>query len=145
MYVCSDYFFTFFVPDIDECATGLHNCGPNFMCTNTEGSFRCHPKERCGAGFIQDAVGSCIGVFCLLSYAHVKPFRWWNLTCFFLLDRNECMAFINPCLLGQTCVNTVGSFTCRRNTVTCGRGYHLTEDGTRCEGRCYKNLHILPL
>uniref|UniRef100_A0A7N6B7Y8 Fibulin-1 n=1 Tax=Anabas testudineus TaxID=64144 RepID=A0A7N6B7Y8_ANATE len=92
--------------DIDECALGLHNCGPAFMCTNTEGSFRCHPKERCGPGFIQDAVGSCIGEFCIV---------------------------IVPCLSSQTCVNTVGSYTCRRNTVTCGRGYHLTEDGTRCE------------
>lgn len=73
---------------------------------------------------------------------------------FFLLDRNECMAFINPCPLGQTCVNTMGSYTCRRNTVTCGRGYHLTEDGTRCEGRRCKPraspqvffhlLHLLP-
>ncbi|XP_067347164.1 fibulin-1-like isoform X2 [Channa argus] len=94
--------------DIDECALGLHNCGPDFLCNNTEGSFRCHPKERCTAGFTQDAFGSCI-------------------------DLNECVAFINPCLPGQTCINTVGSYTCRRNAVTCGRGYHLTEDGTRCE------------
>lgn len=51
------------VPDIDECALGTHNCGPDFICTNTAGSFRCHPKERCAEGYIQDAAGSCIGEF----------------------------------------------------------------------------------
>lgn len=55
--------------------------------------------------------------------------------CGFSSDINECVAHTNPCLPGQTCVNTLGSYTCRRNTVTCGRGYHLNEDGTRCEGR----------
>ncbi|KAM6986676.1 fibulin-1-like isoform 2-T2 [Aplochiton taeniatus] len=49
------------------------------------------------------------------------------------VDINECVANTSPCRPGQTCINTVGSYTCRRNTVTCGRGYHLSEDGTRCE------------
>lgn len=48
-------------PDIDECETGIHNCGPQFVCQNTQGSFRCLPKVQCGAGFIQDALGNCIG------------------------------------------------------------------------------------
>uniref|UniRef100_A0A665WL03 Fibulin-1 n=1 Tax=Echeneis naucrates TaxID=173247 RepID=A0A665WL03_ECHNA len=93
---------------IDECTLGTHNCGTDFLCSNTAGSFRCHPKERCTDGFIQDAAGSCI-------------------------DINECLAHSNPCLPGHVCINTIGSYSCRRNTVTCGRGYHLTEDGTRCE------------
>uniref|UniRef100_A0A3B5B9J0 Fibulin 1 n=1 Tax=Stegastes partitus TaxID=144197 RepID=A0A3B5B9J0_9TELE len=99
---------SFPVADIDECALGTHNCGADFVCTNTEGSFRCKPKEKCGDGYIQDAVGSCI-------------------------DINECVVHTNPCQPGQTCINSVGSYTCRSNTVTCGRGYHLTEDGSRCE------------
>ncbi|XP_037617123.1 fibulin-1-like isoform X2 [Sebastes umbrosus] len=94
--------------DIDECMLGTHNCGPEFLCTNTKGSFRCHPKERCSDGFMQDAMGSCS-------------------------DINECLAHTSPCLPGQTCINTPGSYTCHRYTVTCGRGYHLTEDGRRCE------------
>lgn len=48
-------------PDIDECETGIHNCGQEFECQNTQGSFRCLPKVKCGAGFIQDALGNCIG------------------------------------------------------------------------------------
>ncbi|XP_029317689.1 fibulin-1-like isoform X1 [Cottoperca gobio] len=94
--------------DIDECTLGSHNCGPDFLCTNTAGSFRCYPKERCSDGFIQDAIGSCI-------------------------DVNECVLHTSPCLPSQTCINTAGSYSCRRNTVNCGRGYHLIEDGTRCE------------
>ncbi|XP_033968228.1 fibulin-1-like isoform X1 [Pseudochaenichthys georgianus] len=94
--------------DIDECALGFHNCGPDFVCNNTEGSFRCYPKESCPIGYIQDAVGNCN-------------------------DFNECVAYASPCLPGETCNNTEGSYTCRRNKIPCGRGYHLIEDGTRCE------------
>lgn len=47
---------------------------------------------------------------------------------------NECVAQASPCLAGEICVNTEGSFACRRNTVTCGRGYHLSQDATQCEG-----------
>ncbi|KAM4572363.1 fibulin-1 isoform 2-T2 [Odontesthes bonariensis] len=93
--------------DIDECETGIHNCGPQFECQNTQGSFRCLPKVKCGSGFIQDALGSCI-------------------------DINECVTQVSPCHRGQVCINTVGSFVCQRNSVNCGRGYHLNEDGTRC-------------
>ncbi|XP_008409358.1 fibulin-1 isoform X2 [Poecilia reticulata] len=93
--------------DIDECETGIHNCGEQFTCQNTQGSFRCTPKNTCGSGFIQDALGSCI-------------------------DINECVSQSSPCHRGQICVNTVGSYICQRNSVNCGRGYHLNEEGTRC-------------
>ncbi|CAB1331529.1 unnamed protein product [Coregonus sp. 'balchen'] len=93
--------------DIDECESGTHNCAPDFMCQNSQGSFRCRPKNQCGDGYIQDALGSCI-------------------------DINECLAQTGPCHPGQLCMNTVGSFTCQRNSVNCGRGYHLNDNGNRC-------------
>ncbi|KAM8860411.1 fibulin-1 isoform 1-T1 [Synchiropus picturatus] len=93
--------------DIDECETGIHNCGPDFACQNTQGSFRCLPKVKCGVGFIQDALGNCI-------------------------DINECVSQTGPCQRGQVCINTAGSYICQRNSVNCGRGYHLNEEGTRC-------------
>ncbi|XP_051812727.1 fibulin-1-like isoform X2 [Acanthochromis polyacanthus] len=94
--------------DINECLTNSHNCISGQVCFNTEGSFRCRPKDKCEDGYIQDAIGSCI-------------------------DINECVVHHNLCPHGQTCINTVGSYTCRSDTVTCGQGYHLTEDGSRCE------------
>lgn len=53
--------FFYDAPDIDECETGIHNCPPDFICQNTLGSFRCRPKLQCKSGFIQDALGNCIG------------------------------------------------------------------------------------
>ncbi|GCB82645.1 hypothetical protein scyTo_0021668 [Scyliorhinus torazame] len=47
--------------DIDECKIETHNCGFDFICQNTQGSFRCRPKMQCGSGFLQDALGNCIG------------------------------------------------------------------------------------
>lgn len=49
-------------------------------------------------------------------------------------DINECVSQTGPCHRGQVCINTVGSYTCQRNSVNCGRGYHLNEEGTRCVG-----------
>ncbi|KAG1938364.1 fibulin-1 isoform X3 [Pimephales promelas] len=93
--------------DIDECETGTHNCGAEMLCQNSVGSFRCRPRMQCGEGFIQDALGSCI-------------------------DINECLSVTGPCPAGHMCFNTVGSFTCQRQSVNCGRGYHLNAQGTRC-------------
>ncbi|XP_067292424.1 fibulin-1 isoform X2 [Pseudorasbora parva] len=93
--------------DIDECETGTHNCAAEFVCQNTAGSFRCRPRMQCGEGFIQDALGSCI-------------------------DINECVSVNGPCQPGHMCFNTVGSYTCQRQSVNCGRGYHLNAEGTRC-------------
>ncbi|XP_020516518.2 fibulin-1 isoform X2 [Labrus bergylta] len=93
--------------DIDECETNIHNCEPQFECQNTQGSFRCFPKMKCGAGYVQDALGSCI-------------------------DINECVSQTSPCHRGEICINTVGSYICHRNSVNCGRGYHLNDEGTRC-------------
>ncbi|KAJ8411170.1 hypothetical protein AAFF_G00171760 [Aldrovandia affinis] len=93
--------------DIDECETGTHNCAAAFECRNTLGSFRCQPSVKCGDGFIQDAQGSCI-------------------------DINECLSQTSACKPGEICFNTMGSYNCQRSSLSCGRGYHLNEAGTRC-------------
>ncbi|XP_001814936.2 multiple epidermal growth factor-like domains protein 8 [Tribolium castaneum] len=43
-------------PDVDECGLGLHDCHPQAICTNTDGSFSCH----CRKGYIGDGRTSCI-------------------------------------------------------------------------------------
>lgn len=49
-----------------------------------------------------------------------------------LLDINECIKGSQNCRLGETCINTVGSFRCQRDS-SCGTGYELTEDND-CKG-----------
>ncbi|XP_054998081.1 fibulin-1 isoform X1 [Sorex araneus] len=41
-------------------------------------------------------------------------------------DVNECITGSHTCRLGESCVNTVGSFRCQRDS-SCGTGYELTE------------------
>uniref|UniRef100_G1PPV2 Fibulin-1 n=1 Tax=Myotis lucifugus TaxID=59463 RepID=G1PPV2_MYOLU len=42
-------------------------------------------------------------------------------------DVNECITRTHSCRLGESCINTVGSFRCQRDS-SCGTGYELTED-----------------
>lgn len=106
-------------------------------------SARFAATQRRGAQTVSFRTLSAAVLVSLMSHrkTHGKTFTGWadTLNMFFSLDINECVAYTTPCPHGQTCINTVGSYTCRRNTVTCGRGYHLTEDGTRCEGGCSQN------
>jgi hypothetical protein len=41
--------------DVDECATGAHNCAPNALCLNAPGSFSC----QCPMGFNGDGINTC--------------------------------------------------------------------------------------
>lgn len=66
-----------------------------------------------------------------------KSEEFCSLLRLFSLDINECVANDSPCHAGHTCINTRGSYICRRNIVYCGRGYHLRENGTHCEGQCW--------
>ncbi|MDN0705599.1 hypothetical protein FCX65_25480, partial [Escherichia coli] len=57
-YLCSQFdsntHLTYFLIDLDECATKQHNC--QFLCVNTIGSFTC----KCPPGFTQHHT-ACIG------------------------------------------------------------------------------------
>ncbi|KAK2121792.1 hypothetical protein P7K49_003178 [Saguinus oedipus] len=44
-------------------------------------------------------------------------------------DVNECITGSHSCRLGESCINTVGSFRCQRDS-SCGTGYELTEDNS---------------
>lgn len=48
--------FTFFNKDIDECATGTHNCRADQVCVNLRGSFSC----QCPPGY-QKRGDQCVG------------------------------------------------------------------------------------
>eukprot|EP00933_Yihiella_yeosuensis_P034919 TRINITY_DN2841_c1_g1_i1.p1 TRINITY_DN2841_c1_g1~~TRINITY_DN2841_c1_g1_i1.p1 ORF type:complete len:867 (-),score=114.69 TRINITY_DN2841_c1_g1_i1:133-2733(-) len=95
--------------NVDECATGAHNCAIQSMCNDTLGSFKC----ICNPGY--NGTGT--------RYKGEWPPKTgcW--------DINECenmtqaiLSMNRPnktaCIKGAVCANTDGSFTC-----TCGPGY----------------------
>ncbi|XP_063099918.1 fibulin-1 isoform X1 [Cavia porcellus] len=59
-------------------------------------------------------------------------------------DVNECITGSHSCRLGETCINTVGSFRCQRES-SCGTGYELTEDND-CKDidECENGIHNCP-
>uniref|UniRef100_A0A3Q2CBL0 Fibulin 1 n=1 Tax=Cyprinodon variegatus TaxID=28743 RepID=A0A3Q2CBL0_CYPVA len=48
-------------------------------------------------------------------------------------DIDECTVFTYPCRPGEKCINTVGSYSCQRNSISCPQGYRPSADGTKCE------------
>ena len=96
--------------DEDECIEGLDQCEQH--CNNTIGSYACY----CGVGY--ELVGD--GVSCV--------------------DIDECVVGIDMCMSRQTCVNTLGGYTCTEgmcieecsnSSCTCCAGYRLGND-TEC-------------
>eukprot|EP00070_Physeter_catodon_P014016 XP_023971081.1 nidogen-2 isoform X2 [Physeter catodon] len=129
--------------DVNECATGFHRCGPNSVCVNLLGSYRCEcqsgyefaddqhtciliapPPNPCEDGRHNCAPasqaqcihhgGSSFSCACLPGYAGDGR------QC---TDVDECSE--NRCHPSATCSNTPGSFSCR-----CQPGYH--GDGFQC-------------
>ncbi|XP_077765416.1 nidogen-2 isoform X1 [Canis aureus] len=129
--------------DVNECATGSHHCGPNSMCVNLPGSYRCEcrsgyeladdrhtcvliapPSNPCEDGSHTCAPagqarciyhgGSTFSCACLPGYTGSGH------QC---TDVDECSE--NRCHPSATCYNTPGSFSCQ-----CHPGYH--GDGFQC-------------
>ncbi|XP_045756809.1 nidogen-2 isoform X1 [Mirounga angustirostris] len=129
--------------DVNECATGFHRCGPNSVCVNLPGSYRC----ECRSGYkfaddrhtcilltpppnpCEDGSHSCAPAAqaqCIyhggstFSCACLPGYTGNGHQC---SDVDECSE--NRCHPLATCYNTPGSFSCR-----CHPGYH--GDGLKC-------------
>ena len=50
-----------FLPDIDECEIGAHNCDMHAACLNVPGSFKC----RCRDGWVGDGI-KCVGEYTIV-------------------------------------------------------------------------------
>ena len=72
--------------DINECKINRHICGPNAMCQNTSGSFKC---------------------ICDVGYKHTK-----NNIC---EDIDECLSRDIKCTTNELCINSIGSYICTHN------------------------------
>uniref|UniRef100_A0A3Q1IY26 Uncharacterized protein n=1 Tax=Anabas testudineus TaxID=64144 RepID=A0A3Q1IY26_ANATE len=124
--------------DIDECRETRAVCGPNTVCINQPGTFRC----ECASGFVVASDGrTCIVDHCrrgthdcdlpqraLCSYSGGSTYLCSCLPGFVgdgrvCRDVDECQQ--DPCHRNAFCSNTQGSYTCQ-----CHPGFH--GDGFQC-------------
>lgn len=141
-------FILYVIVDIDECATGEHNCALNQICTNRNGSFTC----SCPIGYT-------------LKPIYMNSTENTNIThqC---VDINECEIFNSNsdirntndkrsspvssslCPINSHCINTIGSYHCE-----CRTGFYKSSENDRlcldinectdipglCQQRCVNN------
>ncbi|KAG5206599.1 hypothetical protein MJG53_008371 [Ovis ammon polii x Ovis aries] len=135
--------------DVNECATGFHRCGPNSVCVNLLGSYRC--ECRSGYEFADDR-HTCISITpppnpcengrhnCApASQARCIHHGDGSFSCACLpgyagdghrcTDVDECSE--NRCHPLATCSNTPGSFSCRCQPGYYGDGFQCTPEPTQ--------------
>ncbi|MBX3274977.1 MAG: DUF4215 domain-containing protein [Sandaracinaceae bacterium] len=120
--------------DIDECATGGHDCPMGARCVNTPGRWTC----ECDDGFVGDGrtctdVDECldpdIRARCSTGSMCENLPGSWRCACapgyegdgFTCTDVDECARGTHTCHVGASCTNTVGAFSC-----ACRDGYRGT-------------------
>uniref|UniRef100_A0A8C9UTS2 Nidogen-2 n=1 Tax=Spermophilus dauricus TaxID=99837 RepID=A0A8C9UTS2_SPEDA len=134
--------------DVNECATGFHRCGPNSVCINLPGSYKC----ECRSGYeFADDQHTCVLIApppnpCEDGSHTCAPAgqaqcihhggRTFSCTCLpgyagnghQCSDVDECTE--NRCHPAATCYNTPGSFSCRCQPGYQGDGFQCTPDST---------------
>ncbi|XP_077120986.1 protein disulfide isomerase CRELD2 isoform X2 [Ranitomeya variabilis] len=94
--------------DVDECATEQPPCKENQYCLNTEGSFSCKRCDNSCAGCTGEGPETCKA--CATGYV---------LEADKCSDVDECSTEQPPCKENQYCLNTEGSFSCKRCDNSC--------------------------
>ena len=125
--------------DLDECATGKHDCSPHAECSNSVGSYSC----RCKPGFVGDgfdcqdinecdspndcpANSICVntpgsyGCRCSEGYRKTPDGRY-------CVNVDECAEGGGALCQNGICHDTPGSYRC-----TCHSGFQATSDATAC-------------
>uniref|UniRef100_A0A915BLJ5 Fibulin-1 n=2 Tax=Parascaris univalens TaxID=6257 RepID=A0A915BLJ5_PARUN len=119
--------------DVDECTRGLHDCGPLYVCRNTQGSYRCDPKKCAEGELMNPRTGECTHVDCPIGF---KP---ENGRC---EDVNECET-VGRCRQFEECINTPGSYRCQEKGNLCTNGYRMDRDTGFCVdiNECVEETH----
>ncbi|CAG0882699.1 unnamed protein product [Darwinula stevensoni] len=146
--------------DVDECVMRpgqLQVCGSGFQCQNTVGSFSCVLPEECPEGYVESSLdSSCLdvdecregdgdceeGEVCRNTLGGYEcdpgcmPGFRIHPQLKICVDIDECRREeMHNCshLLGEKCVNTLGSFTCERAASACSVGYEFNETRLQCQ------------
>ncbi|XP_054989842.1 nidogen-2 [Sorex araneus] len=134
--------------DINECSSDLHNCGPNSICINLVGSYRCD----CVSGYqLADDLHTCTLIEqvtnpCEDGSHTCAPAdqarciyhggRSFSCTCLpgYVGDGHRCTdvdeCSENTCHPSANCFNTPGSFSCYCQPGYNGDGFHCHEDSS---------------
>ena len=56
--VCKNKIFFSLLLDSNECTTNVHNCDPNALCNNTDGSYTC----TCAPGYTGNGTACTAGI-----------------------------------------------------------------------------------
>lgn len=103
--------------DLNECATGNHNCASGMRCENYPGSFRCIREISCGTGYSVNA---------------------YTQECD---DVDECSLNLHDCSKGFICYNLPGTFKCKPKE--CAHGHLFNYNTGDCEQIvCLKGYEI---
>lgn len=122
--------------DVDECSTSSARCSQN--CQNTVGSYRCSCNNgyRLGAnGITCEDIDDCVSVLCQNGGRCVDNVASYTCECKRGFTGRHCENDINECNgiynggCEETCINTVGSFSC-----ACTGNKTLLSDGLFCSG-----------
>ena len=101
----SSLFCSYSSLDVNECATGFHRCGPNSVCVNLLGSYRC--ECRSGYEFADDrhtCICECPPVpqdaqlFALWLYR--RPVAWFSRRPTTHMGRTQSYGSVQSCVLG---------------------------------------------
>ncbi|TNF28655.1 MAG: hypothetical protein EP329_17495 [Deltaproteobacteria bacterium] len=119
--------------NVDECASGTHNCGAHSSCADTIGGFAC----TCNAGWTGDGhtctdVNECTNgqALCSSDANCANTAGSYTCTCKpgysgdgrLCVDNDECATASNTCDRNAVCTNTAGSYTCACNDGFSGTG-----------------------
>ena len=112
--------------DIDECGSGVADCGEHGVCVNSEGSYSCECERGYGLSeYAVTCVGECVCMYICVGGCIVALNYSYHTTT--TSDTDECAANNGGC--DHNCYNTPGSYYC-----TCNGGYYLARDGQSCGG-----------
>ena len=125
------FLFQFYVADVDECETNVHDCSANAICVNLDGSHSC----SCKRGFTGNG-SVCHGTHANYFFCVLKI----SILVFLAIDVDECEMETHVCDTNANCTNTMGSYECHCRRGWSGSGLECSDiDECSTSHMCHTN------